>query len=492
MKQPQSFGFAMLAATVVLQVATTNVAAQQARVLTLAQAVDEALVKNDRLINQHDTTTQADLGLRLARNTFRPKVTPNIFGSFGRTDISSQTYRVDVSQKIVTGTELRLNVGTVSAQIPDTVGRQGDDVLFYNADTTLTLTQPLMRGFGRAVARRGLTSAEVRRDEAGRQQTLAEQQVTMDVAAAYYRVVSQQAFVEVANQSLQRSRRLRDASESKLDAGLVSQLDVLRSQQLVAQAEMQLFDAQSGAEDARDRLSFLMGRPSDQPFEVQVDIPRPGMEPIDVSNAIGVALANRLDLKSRVAASIDADNQVRFSKNQLLPQVDVNLALTRRETANSFRSSFGLDGYQFATFFTIAMPVDRTTQQVDYQSAILDRDRRRREIATLERQISDDVKVAVRERDRMVRGVLAAETSVEIGRRELEVAELRYQNGLSNNLDVVTAESGLLAAQGRRIQALADAAVARLRLRALLGVLDPRADIEGSTTVLPKASNLEQ
>src|SRR5688572_6849596 len=145
------FGIAVLCGAAVIYAASAGVAAQGPTVLTLAQAVDEALVKNDRLINQHDTTTQADLGLRLARNTFRPKITPNIFGSFGRTDISSQTYRVDVSQKIVTGTELRLGIGTVSAQIPDTFGRQGDDVLFYNADTTLTLTQPLLRGFGRTV-----------------------------------------------------------------------------------------------------------------------------------------------------------------------------------------------------------------------------------------------------------------------------------------------------------------------------------------------------
>ena len=47
---------------------------------------------------------------------------------------------------------------------------------------------------------------------------------------------------------------------------------------------------------------------------------------------------------------------------------------SRRETADSFRTSFALDGYQFATFFTIAMPVDRTAQQVDYQSALIDRD----------------------------------------------------------------------------------------------------------------------
>lgn len=451
--------------------------AQTVPVVTLAQAVDEALAKNDRVVNQHDVIEQADLGVRLARNQFQPKVTPNILGSFGQTDVSSQTYRVDLSQKFTTGTEVRLGVGTATAQIPGQPGVQDGDIRFYNADTTLTLTQPLLRGAGRTVARRGLSSAELRRQEADRQQRLVEQQVTVDVVSTYYRVVSQAAFVEVARQSLERARNLRDASEAKLDAGLVSQLDVLRAQQLVAQAEIQLFDAQAGVEDAGDALRFLMGRDADAAFEVERTIPPTDQAPLDVDRALQTALANRLDLQGVAETSADADRQVRYTRNQLLPQVDVNLALTRRETSTSFSRSFGLDGYQFATFFTIAMPVDRTAQIVDYQYSLIDRDRRRREIDTLERQISDDVRRALRERERLLRAVLAAETSVEIGRKEVDVAQLRYERGLSNNLDVVTAESGLLAAQSRRIQALADAAVSRVRLRALLGVLNPRTDI---------------
>ena len=455
--------------------------------LSLAAAVNEALVKNERIVNQSDAIAQADLGLRLARNTFRPKVTPNIFGSLGRDDISSQTYRVDVSQKLVTGTELRASVGTVSQIIPSPL--EGD-VLFYNADTTFTVSQPLLRGFGRSVTRRGLTAAEMRREDTDRQQRLSEQQVAVDVAAAYYRVVSQQAFVDVARQSLVRARRLRDASEAKLDAGLVSQLDVLRSQQLVSQAEMQFFDSQSAVEDARDQLTFLMGRDQTEPFTVEAIVPRPSLDPIDVTSATAIALANRLDLKSRIAASDDAENQIRFSRNQLLPQVDVNFAFTRRETAPGFKESFGLDGYKFATFFTIAMPVDRTTQQVEYQSAMIDRERRRREAETLERQIADNVKQIVRERERLIRNVAAAENGVDLSRREVEVAQMRYENGLSNNLDVVTAEAGLLQAESRRIQALADSAVAGLRLRAVLGVFNPRTDMSGSTNVLSIASNL--
>src|SRR5262249_40018734 len=263
-------------------------------------------------------------------------------------------------------TEVRFGIGTSTSQIPGfPVVLERDDIHFYNADTTLTLSQPLLRGFGSAVTRRSLTSAELRRDDAGRQQTLTEQEVALEVASAYYRVVAQEAIVDVARKSLDRARNLRDASEAKLDAGLVSQLDVLRAQQLVSQAEIQYFDAQAATEDARDQLLFLMGGESgNNNIEVAQDIPAPDATPIDAEAAAQIALRRRLDLRTRVEQSADADRQVSFSRNQLLPQVDVNLALTRRETSSAFAKSFGLDGFQFATFFTIAMPVDRTAPQI--------------------------------------------------------------------------------------------------------------------------------
>ena len=472
------------AACTVLSATTMTLSAQGPPVVTLSQAVNEALVRNERIINQHDTTEQASLGVRLARNAFQPKVVPNILGSFGQTDINSQNYRVDVTQKFVTGTELRTSVGTSTAQIPPLPGNPPGDLHFYNADTTLTLSQPLMRGFGPAIARRSLTSAELRRADADRQHALTEQQVAVEVASAYYRVVAQQAFVDVAKKSVDRAAKLRDASEAKLVAGLVSQLDVLRARQLVSQAEIQLFEAESAAEDARDQLAFLMGRESDDRFDVESGIPAPETT-VDVENAVTVALANRLDLKSVRASGADADRQVSFARNQLLPQFDVNFALTRRETADSFARSFGVDRFQFATFFTIAMPVDRTPQLVEYQNAIIDRDRRKRDAATLERRISDDVKRAVRERERLLRTLKAAEISVDIGGKEVEIAQLRYERGLSNNLDVVTAEGNLLSAESRRISALADAAVSRLSLRALLGILDVRKDIAAGASTPP-------
>jgi len=437
-------------------------------VLTLADAVGQAMARNDRLAGYRDATEQAELSERLARNAFRPKVTPNILGSFGRSDVSNQTYSLDVTQLLPTGTELRATVGTATER-----NQFGD---YYNTDTTFNIRQPLLRGFGRRLARRQLTSAEVRRAAASRQESYQRQQVAVDVARAYYQIVTQQGLAEVAEKSLDRSRRLLEASEAKLQAGRVSQLDVFRARQLVTQAEMQLLDAEAGVEDARDQLRNLMGRDLDYHFEVERGIPKIG-EPVELEAAVALALERRPEVETAEALAVDADGAVAYSRNQLLPTFDVNLALTRRETVKSFWDSFGFDNLQFATFLAISTPVDRTPQTIQYHAALIERDRARRDMRTIRLLIAGEARRAVRQQERLRKALEAAEASVEFAERELEVAQLRYERGLSNNLDVVNAEGNVLAAQSRRVSMLAELAVARLSLRATLGVLDLRKDL---------------
>ena len=450
--------------------------AQQPPVITLTRAVAEAFDQGERMLNQRDSVDQAALSVRSARNVFQPKLIPNVQGSFGQTDVSNQNYRLDLTQKLTTGTELRFGIGTSSAQIPSPLGAR--DVRFYNADTTLMVTQPLLKGFGSTVARRSLTTAEVRQDDAARERRITEQQVALEVAAAYYRAVAQRTLVEVARKSFDRARQLREASESKLTAGLVSQLDVLRAQQLVIQAELQLLDAQSAVEDAYDDLRFLMGRDTTAPFEVAGEIPR-RVDTLSLDDALRIAEAERLDLKTATAGAADAERGMSYARNQLLPQVDVNLALTRRQTSQTLAGSFGMQGFQIATFFNISMPVDRTPQLVEFQNTLIDRDRQRRNIDALRRRIAFDVERGVRERERALRNLTAAETNVEIAGKEVEVAQFRYDRGLSNNLDVVTAETNLLNAESRRVLTLAELALTRLRMRATVGILDPRSDMDG-------------
>ncbi len=432
--------------------------------LSFRQAVARALERNDRLIDQRDDVARAQLGLRLARSTFHPKVVPNILGSFGQTDINNQTYRLDLVQKLTMGTEVRASIGTATAQ-----NQFGS---YYNADTTLEVSQPLLRGFGRSVARRALTSAEERSADVARQRRLLEQQVVLEVASAYYRLVSQLHLAEVSEKGLERARRLVEASTAKMEIGKVSQLDVYRAQQLAAQSEAQLLDARGAVDDAREQLSFLMGAAAGTGFAVEREVPRE-IDTLDPEQAASLALGRRIELEAAQVAIGEAERAAAYARNQLLPQLDLNLALTRREAANSFASSFQLDHFRFATFFAISLPADRTAQTIELQNAVMDRDRRRRDLETLRRRVADETRRALRQQQRLLRTLELADSSVDFAEKEVEVAGLRYQRGLSNNLDVVNAEANLLQAQSRRISALADLAVARLVLHATLGVLDP-------------------
>jgi len=202
---------------------------------------------------------------------------------------------------------------------------------------------------------------------------------------------------------------------------------------------------------------------------------------VDVDAAVATAVASRPELRNLADAISDATARLAVSRNQQLPQFDVNVAMTRRQTASEFLNSFGLDGFRFATFLTVGMPVDRTTQNVEYQHALIERQRRDRERVAATRNIAAEVRREVRQRERLVRAVGAAETSVDLSRQEVEVAQLRYDRGLSNNLDLVAAEGQLLASEGRRIAALAQSAVQQLRLRATMGVLDPLSEIAPAT-----------
>jgi outer membrane protein TolC len=436
--------------------------------LRLEAAVREALEHSERTAEARDGVEQAELGRRLARNAFHPKLVPNILGSFGQTDVANQTYRLDLTQKLPTGTELRAGVGATSAQ--NQIGS------YYNTDTTLEISQPLLRGFGKAAAKRQLTAADARLADAERQQVLAEQRLALDVVSAYYSLVAQRRLAEVAAASQERARTLLEASQAKLEVGRVSQLDVYRARQLVAQAEGQVLDAQAASEDAKDLLRLLMGRTGGGDFEVSPEIPLPDPSAPPAEDAVTLALERRLEIRSAVVAISEAERSASFAKNQLLPQVDVNFAFTRRQAAERLGGGFGLDDFEFATFFAVSMPVDRTPQVVEYHQSLIERDRRKRELETLRMRIADEARRAVRQLERLAKGLEVADASVEFARKELEVAELRFQRGLSNNLDVVNAEGSVLSAEARRLQTLAEQAVARVALRATLGILDPRKD----------------
>ena len=357
-------------------------------------------------------------------------------------NVGNQTYGLDVSRRFPTGTVVRSRVGTTTFR-----NQLGN---FFNSDTTFMVSQSLLRGFGTGVGRRNIDAAETRLDRARRARQLTDQRVGLDVASAYYRIIVQRELFAVAAAAVDRAGDLLEASEAKLSAGLVSRLDVLRAQQLLAQAEGQQFDTRSALEDAEDQLRLLMRRGTDFRFVVATAIATgDDTPPLGPDAAVEIALRNRLESRDAEASLAQAERDVRYARNQMLPQFDVSVALTRRQTADSLGDAFGVDEFEPATFLTMSMPLDRTAELSGLHSAVIERDRARRDVDLARMRIETEARRAVRDVRRLVNGLAVAEASVVFADSEAELARLRYQRGLSNNLDVVTAEANLFVAAGK-------------------------------------------
>ncbi len=436
--------------------------------LSLADAVVLALANAEPALQAGDAVADAEISLRVARAAFEPKLGSNVLGALAQDNLSGQTYGLTFSQRLVTGTEFRANLSTTS-----TKNQLGT---YFASDTTFAVGQPISRGFSPRFTRRDVTLSERRLDDARRQQILAEHRLAIDVATIYYRIGAQNQLLVLAEASAARARQLLEASRARLSAGKVSQLDVLRAEQLVAESDLQVLDARTASLDAADQLRLLLARGPDFVFTVAPEVSVPTAHMTE-EEAEASALVRRLELIGAAASVREAEDGVWLAGQQSLPQLGVGVALTRRETAPNALDSFGLDNFHAAGFVSATMMFDRATSRAARQSAQLDLIRRQRTLATLRLSVAQDARRAVRHYERLQKGLILVEASVEQARCEAELALLRYERGLSNNLDVVAAEANLLGARARRASLLGDLAVAWWELRAAAGVLNPRADI---------------
>ena len=234
---------------------------------------------------------------------------------------------------------------------------------------------------------------------------------------AYYRVVCAEArrcSAPIRAWSARAScwRRPRPSSS----AGRVSQLDVFRAQQLVAQAEGSC-STRAGGGRGRAGPAALPDRPRRRlRVRGRATTSRARRSSGSPSRRSRSRCANRLGAaRGREQSPRGRAGQRAFTSNQLLPQLDVNLALTRRGTAaDSFRDSFGFDDFRFATFFAVSMPERPHRLSVELQQRA-DRARPPPPRAhTLRKRVVDEARRAVRELERLMRALEVADQSVAV------------------------------------------------------------------------------
>ena len=308
--------------------------------LSLPALVTAALSNNLEL-------RSASIGPRLAladllaqRSLFDPSVTLSAERGDNAHDVLSVSPRTTTSAFRNTaalgalfpvGTSLGLSVsGSRLSTDPFALSSTQPFPTSHASSMAVTLTQPLLRGAGRAGSY-GLVDAAAASVDAARDRYERNADLLVALVERGYWTLRQAESNElVARQSVDAGRAIYDRNVALQQRDVATALDVLTSERGLATRETQLMDATRQRADAADRLLFLVygddargarlaqaSRMHTAPDSVIVPtVP-------NMADAESEALAQRSDALA-VARDVDAGRKrVALTKNQLRPQLDV-------------------------------------------------------------------------------------------------------------------------------------------------------------------------
>jgi outer membrane protein len=426
-------------------------------------ALGVALDHNLGLMTAGDTVAAAQERERAARGEFLPKVTPAYIAGSEQT-----SFGLGVAQRVPWSGGSLVATGTLRSLHPS----DGPDS--RASDLQLVVSQPLLRGAGPNATFFDLTNSRRAREDQERAFELARQRLLVDVTTAFYQVVRQRELVSVARQGLERSADLRRASEARMKVGLASKLDVFRAELQLSQTEDALVQAQSGLETALEQFRILLGLDPAEPVEPEAAaLPEDVAPPPDpVAVLVAKAIENRLELKTARAQVGDAERSAALARQNLLPQLDLNLGVSQAGLGPTYGDSLRAADTRVSVFVSTSYPIERSSDKATRAIAELDLEARRRAVTQLELDVSGEVRAAARALERIAKSVDLQRKAVDFAEQQHRLATLRYQRGLASNFDVVDAESSLLSSRTALVSLLTDYQVARVQLLKAVGTLD--------------------
>ncbi len=315
--------------------------AQQAQAeplkLTLEECVIRALRSNIGVQVAVLGPQSADLSVAQAKEKYFPSLT---FGYSSRNSENAAYSWLDVSSASVV-TKMNNIQGQVSQAIP--LGGTFSMTMSYNKNDTnqraqtinprftstlsFSFSQPLLQGFGTAMANRDIIVARNNLDISEIQFASTVQDTIYSVTQAYWNLVYTTENLKVQQTSLQLARDLLAKNQRSVEIGQLAPLDIVSAQSEVASREAGILAAEAAVKNAEDQLRTLLNiQPEEEKGKsgiAAVDQPSVEERTIPLEEALATALAKRPDLRMGKLEMQNQNLSLAYAKNQLLPQLNL-------------------------------------------------------------------------------------------------------------------------------------------------------------------------
>lgn len=355
---------------------------------------------------------------------------------------------------------------------------------------SFSVTQPLLRGGWWRAGTAAVRSARANARIADATLEATRLDVVRQTKTAYYEVIRQSKLIEVNQKAIDRDRQLVLESTSKLEAGLGTKRDVLSAEIILEQDRGKLVDAQTAHKDAVDALARVLGLRIGV-HDLQIADQGAPLDTVPVLEESWVAKAARDNPQVRAAQTAVERTQIDMhaAGNGRLPQVDLTFNYTSFDDPdlnellkdlNKIRVLVGKEpkdldftankGYQ--TFLTVSYPLGNRELGEAHRQAQLMHGQALRILEDTQRQVSLDVRSAVRGLHNSVERLGILKKNIEGAQDKLEFATVNFQLGRASNMDITDAQKDLLDAQTDYVNEIIDYQVQLAAIEALIGGIE--------------------
>jgi len=353
----------------------------------------------------------------------------------------------------------------------------------FNSNLTLSLTQPLLKDFKIDAPRQALRIAKKNAEitDVDFRQSIINTLAT--VKGYYYELLFAIDNLVAAQKNLDLAKKLLEENEIRVKVGTMAPLDVVTAQSEVAAREEGVILAENSLAQAEDNLKSMIFPQNDPAMWSTRIVPtdRPTAEPVPVSieAAVRNALENRTDMVSARKSLERYDYSVQYTKNQLLPQVDLTAGYgaagaggTQLVRDPPFGGSvvdtipggygdaldqvFGRDYPTWSVGLYLSYAIPNRSQKASAAAARINKDQALASYRRLELQVAAEVRTAARGVESGFKRVASTQAARRLMAERLDAEEKKFAAGMSTNFLVTQAQRDLAQAEVNDLRAIAD------------------------------------
>ena len=424
-------------------------------------------------------------------------------GSSSSAEIYQESFDLNVSlqKKFTAGTmaELKLNHNEFQSDLPF-LGLKPQ----YSGELVLSLTQPLLRDFGIETGESMIKIATLNSQVSENEFKSQVMDILYQIESYYWELYFRIHDMKSKNKSLKRANDLLREFKIRIKAGTLAPIEIYQAEAEVALRTEDVIIAQASVKKAEDNIKSALNLYQDNKYWDTIIIPTDTTYTEknipSLNDCIKTALKNRPDFE-QAKLNLKASNiQVKYSKNQTLPRIDLigsigtyGLAGRPQDTSGSFGPAWLMgksepspwdghwddvydrmadaDYYSYTIGIKIEFPLENRLAKSQHSKARIQALQAVTNLKNKENLIINDVRAAIRYIETSKKVIDTANASFRLAKEKLSAEEKKYKVGMSTTHDLLEFQEDLSKAESSLSYAQSEHSKSLSNLSRIMGTL---------------------